>query len=78
MKRFYAAVERADETGNAITRAGCWAHMKRKIIDAEKSAPEIAREAVERVRALYAIERQGKDGSINRPSGAQNGHVQEQ
>src|SRR3981189_1458906 len=50
--------------GNAITRAGCWAHMKRKIIDAEKSAPEIAREAVERVRALYAVERQGKDASI--------------
>jgi transposase len=50
--------------GNAITRAGCWAHMKRKIIDAEKSAPEIAKEAVERVRALYAVERQGKDASI--------------
>jgi transposase len=50
--------------GNAITRAGCWAHMKRKNIDAEKSAPEIAREAVERVRALYAVERQGKDASI--------------
>ena len=50
--------------GNAITRAGCWAHMKRKIIDAEKSAPEIAREAVERVRALYAVERQGKDASV--------------
>jgi transposase len=50
--------------GNAITRAGCWAHMKRKIIDAEKSAPEIVRELVERVRALYAVERQGKDASI--------------
>ena len=50
--------------GNAITRAGCWAHMKRKIIDAEKSAPEIAKEAVERVRALYAVERQGKDASV--------------
>jgi transposase len=50
--------------GNAITRAGCWAHMKRKIIDAEKSAPEIAREAVERVRALYAVERQGRDASV--------------
>ena len=50
--------------GNAITRAGCWAHMKRKIIDAEKSAPDIAREAVQRVRALSAVERQGKDASI--------------
>jgi transposase len=51
--------------GNAITRAGCWAHMKRKIIDAEKAAPEIAREAVERVRALYAIERQARDISVD-------------
>jgi transposase len=50
--------------GNAITRAGCWAHMKRKIIDAEKSAPEIAKDAVERVRALYAVERQAKDASV--------------
>ena len=50
--------------GNEITRAGCWAHMKRKVIDAEKAAPEIAREAVERVRALYAVERQCKDASV--------------
>jgi transposase len=50
--------------GNEITRAGCWAHARRKIIEAEKTAPEIAREAVERVRALYAIERQAKDVSV--------------
>jgi len=50
--------------GNEITRAGCWAHVKRKVIDAEKSAPEIAREAVERVRALYAIERQAREASV--------------
>jgi transposase len=50
--------------GNAITRAGCWAHARRKIVEAEKSAPEIAKEAVERVRALYAVERQGKDASV--------------
>ncbi|MGA2654263.1 MAG: IS66 family transposase [Terracidiphilus sp.] len=50
--------------GNEITRAGCWAHMKRKVIDAEKAAPEIAREAVERVRALYAVERHCKDTSV--------------
>jgi transposase len=46
--------------GNQITRAGCWAHVKRKFIDAEKAAPEIAREVVERVRALYVVERQAK------------------
>ncbi len=47
--------------GNAITRAGCWAHMKRKLVEAEKAAPEIAKAAVERVRALYAVERMAKE-----------------
>jgi transposase len=47
-------------TGNQITRAGCWAHLRRKFIEAERAAPEIAREAVARVRALYAIERQAQ------------------
>jgi len=47
--------------GNDITRAGCWAHARRKIIEAEKAAPEIAREAVELVRALYAVEHRAKE-----------------
>jgi hypothetical protein len=50
--------------GNAIKRAECWAHARRKIVEAEKSAPEIAKEAVERVCALYAVERLGKDASV--------------
>ena len=50
--------------GNEIVRAGCWAHARRKIIEAEKVAPEIAREAVELVRALYAVERQAGDASV--------------
>jgi transposase len=47
--------------GNEITRAGCWAHARRKIVEAEKAAPEVAREAVELVRALYAVEHRGKN-----------------
>jgi hypothetical protein len=50
--------------GNAMVRAGCWAHLRRKIIDAEKAAPEIAQQAIVLVRALYAVERQGRDVSI--------------
>jgi transposase len=50
--------------GNGIMRAGCWAHLRRKIIDAEKAAPEIAREAIELVRALYAVEKQAKDVAV--------------
>ncbi len=50
--------------GNGIVRAGCWAHLRRKIIDAEKTAPEIARKAIEMVRALYAVEKQARELSI--------------
>jgi transposase len=42
---------------NAIRRSGCHAHARRKFVDAEKTAPEIAREAVVFYRALYRIEK---------------------
>ena len=50
--------------GNAITRAGCWSHARRKFVEAERSAPEIAREAVALLNALFAVERQAKDVSV--------------
>ena len=50
--------------GNGIVRAGCWAHLRRKIIDAEKTAPEIAREAVAMVRSLYAVEKQAREVGV--------------
>ncbi len=50
--------------GNQITRAGCWSHARRKFVDAEKVAPEIARAAVELLRPLYALEKQAKDVSV--------------
>jgi transposase len=50
--------------GNAITRAGCWSHSRRKFVEAEKTAPEIAREAVALMDALFAVERQAKDVSL--------------
>jgi transposase len=42
--------------GNEITRAGCMAHARRKFVDAEKTHPAIAAEAVGIIRQLYAIE----------------------
>jgi transposase len=50
--------------GNQIVRAGCWAHARRRLVEAEKVAPEIAREAVELVRSLYVVEKQAKDVSV--------------
>jgi transposase len=46
--------------GNDIMRAGCWAHARRKFVDAEKSQPQIAAEAVGWINRLYAIEERGK------------------
>src|SRR6266404_1611025 len=50
--------------GNAITRAGCWSHARRKFVEAEKTAPEIAREAVDLIGQLFALEKQAKDVSV--------------
>ncbi|MGB9470951.1 MAG: IS66 family transposase, partial [Candidatus Acidiferrum sp.] len=50
--------------GNAITRAGCWSHARRKFVEAEKSAPEIARAAVDLIGRLFAVEKQAKDRSV--------------
>lgn len=49
--------------GNQMTRAGCWSHARRKFIDAEKVAPEIAREAVDLIDDMFRVERQAKDFS---------------
>jgi transposase len=50
--------------GNAITRAGCWSHARRKFVEAEKTAPEIAREAVDLIGRLFAVEKQAKEVSV--------------
>jgi transposase len=50
--------------GNAITRAGCWSHARRKFVEGEKTAPEIAREAVDLIGQLFAVEKQANDVSV--------------
>jgi transposase len=47
--------------GNDITRAGCWAHARRKFVDAEKAHPAIAAEAVGLIKRLYGIEERGRE-----------------
>jgi len=49
--------------GNQITRAGCWSHARRKIVEAEKVAPEMAQQAVALIGTLFAVERKAKDCS---------------
>ena len=54
-------------TAAGLTRAGCWAHARRKFVDAEKSQPQIAKEAVDLIGRLYDVERRAKAlGSADR------------
>ena len=50
--------------GNGITRAGCWAHGRRKFVDAEKSEPAVAREAVALIDAMFAVDRRAKGSAL--------------
>jgi transposase len=45
---------------SGITRAGCWAHARRKFVDAEKAHPAIAAEAVAIIKRLYTVEDHAK------------------
>jgi len=53
----YAGYNLAVEQG--VTRAGCWAHVRRKFHDiAEATQGPVAIEAIERIKQLYLIEKQ--------------------
>lgn len=49
---------------SGITRAGCWAHARRKFVDAEKAHPAIARQAVTLIGRLYAVEDQARSVNV--------------
>lgn len=49
----------------AILEVACWAHARRRFVDAEGQEPEFARQAIDRVRELYAIERAAKEAGLD-------------
>ena len=53
----YSVYERLSSTYPEITLIGCWAHARRKFVDAEKGASaELAKEGLRYIRALYRVE----------------------
>lgn len=46
---------------SGITRAGCWAHARRKFVDVQELSPAIATEALALIGKLFAIEQQAKE-----------------
>ena len=52
----YAGYNLSVQSG--VTRAGCWAHVRRKFFElAESTQSPVAQEAVERINALYQVEK---------------------
>ena len=43
-----------------IIEVGCWAHARRKFVEAQKTSPCEAHEAVARIKQLYAVEHEAK------------------
>lgn len=44
---------------------GCWAHGRRYFLEAEKTSPTLAEQALQRIGRLYAIERQAKEAELD-------------
>jgi len=43
-----------------LPRAGCWGHARRKIVDADPAAPDVARAILARIKSLFQIEQQAE------------------
>ena len=47
------------------TEVACWAHARRKFVESEGTEPKLAKEAVDRIRELYAVERLAKEHELD-------------
>ena len=50
-----------DASQGKIVEVACWAHSRRKFVEAEKTNPREAHEAVARIKQLYAVEHEAKE-----------------
>jgi transposase len=57
----YAGYDELFRTRPHVVEVGCWAHARRKFVEAEKTNVELAHEGVARIKALYAIEHEAKN-----------------
>ena len=52
-------------TAEGAQEVACWAHARRKFIEAESTAPTASSEAVSRIRQLYAIEERAREAKLS-------------
>jgi len=58
----YSAYKSLRKRGGRFQLAHCWAHVRRKFIDAEVEAPKECNEAIAMIAELYAIEKRANTG----------------
>ena len=56
----YAAYDHVCELPE-VTRVGCWAHVRRKFVEAESADPEFAEEAIRLIGRIYDVDRHARD-----------------
>jgi len=64
----YAGYDELFRSSRDVVEVGCWAHARRKFVEAEATSPALAHEAVARIGQLYAVEHEAKD--LDAPSRA--------
>ena len=50
-------------TPEGATEVACWAHARRKFVDAESADPRLAKQALDMIGVLYGVERDVKDAA---------------
>jgi hypothetical protein len=63
----YTGYDRLFVPGKA-KEVACWAHCRRKYVAAESQEPDLAKEATDRIRPLYLIEREAKAKGLSPPA----------
>jgi transposase len=61
----YAGYDELFRTRPHVVEVACWAHARRKFVEAEKTSAALAHEAVARIKALYAVEHEAKDKELD-------------
>jgi transposase len=59
----YGAYEALARAGPGFTLAHCWAHVRRKFVEAEPHYPGPCAEVLDLIGQLYAVERAGPDAA---------------
>ena len=57
----YKVYDRFVRSEEAIVHAQCWAHTRRKFVEAQAAEPGLVAQALERIGTLYALEAQGRE-----------------